>query len=249
MVHSYNYLKFFKPRTAMKITIQPILLFTLLIFACSTEKQPEPVSGIEEYSVAGEYSLTIDATDVTATITLIGGGGGGGGGVEYDENVGVITLMSTGGGGGGGAGDSLLFREVQLEGNIVYTIRVGSGGAGGVIGEPGDDGGVSTFQAGTTVLYNATGGTGGSSNVVNNFMGGAGGNGYPPGTNGSNGTEVNGGTAKAGSGGDGGDNLSGYGAGGTGGKGSGFSGGNAIDASPGDMGGDGYVRIEWRGLR
>lgn len=225
-----------------------IFIFTfssVLITSCKKESD-KTISGTLEYNTNGNYEFVIDAKNITATITLIAGGGGGGGGVDYNGNVG--SPRSTGGGGGGGAGESLEFKNISLQTDSTYSVVVGHGGLYGTKGFPGLKGKHSTLSLTGNILYQSKGGSGGSSNSINQLTGGQGGFGYPNGEGGTAGSLTENNKADPGLGGTGGDNGSGYGKGGTGGFGTGIiNTNNPVEAQDGIRGNNGYIRIEWTG--
>lgn len=217
----------------------------LLILSCSDDDLKE-VSGTLEFTTEGSDTFMINASDISATITIVGAGGGGGGGVIYNG----MDVFSTGGGGGGGAGDVKIIGNVSLQKNVTYTIVVGAGGNGGNPGNIGLKGAVTTISLEMVELYTAASGTGGFSNTIGINLGGNGGAGFPAGSKGGDGEILDvDWDGNAGAGGQGGDNLSNYGIGGDGGKGADVD--NKIassDATTGLSGGNGYIKIEWTGM-
>lgn len=219
-----------------------ILLGVFLFTSCSKDTTPKKVSGVLEFTAAGEHTFKIDAKDIQATITLVGAGGGGGGGVVYNSG------SSTGGGGGGGAGEVKVFGNVNLQENVQYSILVGVGGDGGNAGQSGKNGQKSEISLLQIPLFTVLPGKGGLSNSPNSTPGGSGGEGFPSGNKGGSGEILDlTWSGKAGEGGTGGDNLSSKG---NGGNGCAIS-NNEIESSPqaGMSGANGYVRIEWVGIK
>ncbi len=229
-----------------------ILIVTAVYFTagCKEEKEnppTQPVSGSFMFDSAGDYTININAQEITAKITLIGGGGGGGGGAYHNNNV----NNSTGGGGGGGAGEVVTVENMHLEANTTYSVTVGAGGEGGNMGSNGTTGKASLIALNKAIIKIANQGSEGRSNTAENINGGAGGAGYPFGSAGGKGEISMGITPSAlpGAGGIGGNNGSTYGTGGNGGKGSEVNTGTTINALPGNKGANGMVQIEWKGKR
>jgi hypothetical protein len=215
-----------------------------------TPTEPEIVIKIQVtdsmlFKTGGDFSFEIDATDITASVVLIGAGGGGGGGVTRTQ-----TGFSTGGGGGGGAGQIVVIDSISLIQNNTYSVQVGLGGNAGLSGNSGSSGLISTFASGTTILHTALAGNGGESNVVNSRPGGDGGTGFPYGGRGGSGDFK--GTFSsnepAGRGGFGAFNQSGFGSGGDGGVGTAIKNFLPVDPESGSNGSYGYVKIVWTGL-
>lgn len=173
-------------------------------------------------------------------VTVCGGGGGG-----ASEN------LPSGAGAGGGAGACILKHVMKVTPGNSYTVTVGAGGVGGDnSGDPGDNGGNSTFVGDTApsnYTLTATGGvggnlaTGGTAATANlDASGGTGGGLFA--ISGGSGANASGGT-----GGGGGSSLLGKGGnqgapGGNGGIGAGGGGGTT---SSGGNGGDGIVIISY----
>ena len=224
------------------------LLSILTLIGCSKEdnEPKEEVSGTFEFLDIGTHEFSIDATDIVATITIIGAGGGGAGGVDYSSGS-----SSTGGGGGGGGGEFKLLTNENLEGNVTYTVIVGSPGNGGTVSQSGSSGQSSEISLEGTNLYIAIAGSGGLSNSINSENGGSGGSGFPAGNNGTSGEQrsIFSLDASPGFGGFGGDNGSLFGFGGKGGIGVELDFATPISAENGSIGGNGYVKIEWTGFR
>jgi hypothetical protein len=221
------------------------LLITFLSAGCSKD-EPKEVSGTIEFNEAGLHYFKIDASDIKATIIIIGAGGGGGGGVGYTAG----GVNSTGGGGGGGAGEVKLLMNIALQQNVNYAVNIGEGGAGGNVNISGANGQASDISLEQIKLYTALPGSGGRSNSSNNIAGGSGGNGFSGGSPGSSGQilDVNW-SGLAGTGGAGGNNSSTFGLGGNGGKGTEVKNLTPVNAFPGNRGGSGYVKIEWTGIK
>jgi hypothetical protein len=226
------------------VSTMAVLLLIVLFSGCSKD-EAEEVSGTIEFSNAGSHEFEIDAANIKATITIVGAGGGGGGGVDYNAGG-----HSTGGGGGGGAGAVQVYENVDLQRNVQYNVSVGQGGAGGQRGNPGGNGLLSSISLEQVVLYTSAAGSGGKSNAVNDKAGGDGGAGFPAGSVGGNGEELDAEwSAPAGTGGEGGDNLSTFGLGGIGGRGTKVDFLAPLNAQPGLNGANGYVKIDWTGER
>lgn len=226
-----------------------LLCASLTMIGCSKEDNDpkEEVSGTFEFLDTGTHEFSIDASDIVATITIVGAGGGGGGGVDYNSG-----FSSTGGGGGGAAGEFKLLTNESLEGNVTYTVKVGVAGNGGSPSASGTNGQSSEISLEGLNLFIAMAGSGGLSNNINSRFGGPGGSGFPAGNSGTNGEQrdIFSFEALPGLGGNGGENDSLFGFGGDGGIGTeltGFS--STISAENGASGGNGYVKIEWTGLR
>lgn len=221
------------------------LLLVVVLFGCSKDDEPKEVSGSFEFSEAGLHNFKIEASNIKATIILIGSGGGGGGGVGYTQGG-----FSTGGGGGGGAGELKLLMNVALQENVTYTVKIGEGGNGGNVNNMGAKGQPSEILLEQISLYSALPGNGGRSNSINNNVGGSGGEGFPTGSAGGNGAvlDVNW-SGPAGAGGAGGDNSSTFGLGGNGGKGTEVQNLVPANAMPGNKGVNGYVKIDWTGIK
>ena len=223
------------------------IIAILLSVSCSKEEinDQEIVSGSFEFTESGLHDFEIDARNITATITIIGAGGGGGGGSLFSSG-----LSSTGGGGGGGAGEVIEMFDVSLDSNLIYHVVVGTGGAGGTINNNGSDGLSSKISLSEEVVFLAIQGEGGHSNGLDVTDGGNGGFGFPNGNNGTSGNTLdlffNG---DGGLGGEGGDNLSLFGTGGKGGDSSDIDLSRPINEQPGENGTDGYVLIEWVGIK
>ncbi|PCE66302.1 hypothetical protein B7P33_03105 [Sediminicola luteus] len=218
----------------------------LIFYACSnSDDSPETISGTLEYTTIGNHQFTLEAQQITATITLIGGGGGGGGGAPYESGV-----NATSGGGGGGAGQLLIMESVALKDQTVYTVFVPPGGNGGNVGFPGGDGLAASVSEGNTVLLEGLSGKPGQPGPKDAMEASSGGAGYPNGENGGGGSTLDAnGNATAGVSGLGGNNGTAYGYGGNGGIGTGFNNNQASPTMPGTQGGPGYVKIEWTGIQ
>lgn len=236
----------------MKLKILLIITsFVFLLSNCKDNAEDPPKVKVQVtdslvFSAAGTFTMNIDASDISATITIIGAGGGGAGGVKLNSGT-----NSTGGGGGGGAGEIKEFENELLVQNESYAIQVGAAGSGGAVGGNGLKGTNTNISLGGNILYAVKSGNGGASNNANSQIGGVGGIGTPSGTKGLNGESMDAFTldAKAGGRGTGGDNQSGFGRGGNGGRGTGIENTLPIDAESGLAGQSGYVKIVWTGLR
>ena len=128
---------------------------------------------------SGSGSWTVPSGVKTVKVTMIGAGGGGGGSAKGSDQC------YEGGGGGGGACTQFTM-EVSSGSSYSYTIGTGGNGGkgkttavqgGGIVGEPGGDGGATTFGS-----YYVNGGKPGTGGLVygstkNNGKGGAGGSG------------------------------------------------------------------------
>ena len=145
---------------------------------------PFSTTGSAKYTYTGGYYTIIFTESGTITFTsptgnilntkilAVGGGGGGGGGGgeawQYDIDTGTGTSPGAGGGGGG-----IGFLNKTISNNI-YTITVGTGGAGLNGSNKGLNGGTSRFIQNTTNYLTATGGGGGGA-FYSQTGGGAGG--------------------------------------------------------------------------
>ena len=235
-------------KTLRTVALIGFVLLLSGLSACKdddTPSVPQEVSGVIELTDPGSHQIMIDADEVKASVLIVGAGGGGGGGVVY-ENV----TNSTGGGGGGGAGESIFIASSDLKGGVTYTINIAAGGQGGVPGNDGQKPGLTTIDLGQVALHAAKAGNGGRSNSKGESVGGAAGSGFPGGAKGTDGEmSDNSWSADAGKGGLGGDNQSGQGSGGTGGNGASLKNKVPTDATNGGKGGNGYVKIEWTGVK
>lgn len=166
-------------------------------------------------NLSTNYSSTLTVgTNYNVSVLAIGGGGGGAG------VTGTSTPLTQGGGGGGGA--SAYSTGLVLQGGLPYQVTVGANGirgTAGTLGNPGTEGGASSFGGGFVTAIVANGGGGGQS-------GGTGGAGGAAGSSG-NAANFAGGSAVSGGGGGGGGaddvaagNAAGSGSGGTPGSGS-----------------------------
>jgi hypothetical protein len=197
------------------------------------------------FSTVGTTSWKAPLLTNTLTYLVVGGGGGGGNG--YD----------TGGGGGGGAG-MVLTGTLAVVPDTIYTVTIGSGGAGGAATRtdlPGSPGDPSVFGS-VTALGGGFGngsraqpggaGTGGAAQTTTAAVGGAGGGSLGSG-GGGGGASGAGGNGNAGAGGAAGaglaSSLSGssitYGVGGAGAKGNTIATGADGTANTGNGGGGG----------
>jgi len=230
----------------MKTKVKRILsvLVILLLIGCAKD-EPEEISGTFEFSDIGLQNFKIEASNIKASITIIGAGGGGAGGVGFNAGN-----SSTGGGGGGGAGEVIHLTDIDLQENVNYTVIIGEGGNGGNINGNGMNGQSTEISIEQITLYIAMNGNGGNSNTMNENIGGSGGIGFPEGSAGGNGEllDVNW-NGPAGTGGVGGDNFSTFGLGGNGGIGTEINNLVPTNPLPGSKGGNGYVKIEWNGIK
>lgn len=162
------------------------------------------------FSTAGVYSWTCPTGVTSIQVQCWGAGGGGDGGGANQ------------GGAGGGGGEYASEPSYSVSPGSVYTIIVGAAGLGGSTGNPGGNGGFSSFvnQNGQGQGVTANGGGAGA-----NFIGGQGGVGS------SNTIHFDGGSGAYGSGN--------YGAGGGGGAASSGGEGNSGTGSSGNTGGVG----------
>jgi len=230
------------------LSISALLFGAMLIYSCGDDASSgsQETSGeIIVYKI-GERPFIIDASDITADITVVAGGGGGAGGVDYNGG----GRNSSGGGGGGGAGEVVEFKDVSLERGASYKAFVGDGGQGGPTGRNGLAGEDSYIELNGEKIYVARAGSGGKTNDIEKKEGGLGGSGYPNGLKGGDGEDIMpNGEAAAGAGGKGGDNSSGYGKGGSGGVGTQISSNNPIIAKAGVKAQEGYIKITWKGIK
>lgn len=165
---------------------------TLIGITTCTAAAPQTLA----FTMPGTHTWTVPATAGCGTVLLTvqawGAGGGGGAAASRQTSGGSEACSGAGGGGGGG----YTIRSYTVNSGEVYTIVVGSGGAGGVgsnaskAANNGSVGGNSTFNGpatvgpGTLIAYggNAGGGalinnTSGASHLGDNGAGGAGGGG------------------------------------------------------------------------
>ena len=218
--------------------------FAFASFAAETGSATAPGGGVIKYTNAdvvqqfgnGEILLvytnaaatgaTFEFPGTTSARILAVGGGGGGGGAYYKGTVGLSGLF--GGGGGGGAGG--MIEVTNLYGAATYTVKVGAGGAGGVltsdstlrgVATDGESGGDTTITTNGFEMLTAVGGGGGGSET-DGKAGGSGGGGSQKRDSASASTPKVGGAGTAGqgfAGGDGNESLFGGGGGGAGGAG------------------------------
>lgn len=131
-----------------------------------------PTWGTPSVSLTGSVAVftssgtwTCPANIVKAKVTVIGGGGSAGNGVSQM------------GGGGGGGGTAI--KNLTVTPSTVYTVTVGTGGAGiasGAGNTTGNAGGTSSFSGSGITTVSATGGAGGASSSSGG-IGGLGSNG------------------------------------------------------------------------
>jgi hypothetical protein len=86
-----------------------------------------------EYTVPGDYTITVPARASYIAAVLIGGGGGGGSG-GWASNNGKGS-----GGGGGGSGGALLTKAISVSPGTTIYLTVGAGGTGGTVGASSGD--------------------------------------------------------------------------------------------------------------
>ena len=125
-----------------------------------------------EFLTSGTLNINMLSSNID--IFAVGGGGGG---------AGTHTTRKGGAGGEGGIAETKLNWKPNYHTN--YTITIGAGGAGGVIGNhAGSDGEATTFKEGDTVIHSASGGRGAKASGEKTGNGGAtakdGGNGVYP---------------------------------------------------------------------
>jgi hypothetical protein len=139
------------------------------------------------YNHMNTNSIQLGCTVNNISVTIVGGGGGGGKGKPTNESGSSGGGGGVGGGGGGGGG--IYINNISL-GPDTYNIVVGNLGLGSNTTDFGKNGGNSYIQnSSSTILYNATGGSGGASaqpQQASASLGGSGGIGG--GTGGSGGT-------------------------------------------------------------
>lgn len=187
--------------------------------------------GSASYTTAGSYSFTVPAGVYNLTSALLSGAGGGGGGSVFSGD--------SHGAANGGSGGYYSGQTIAVTPGETLTINVGAGGAGATSNNTGATGGTTSLLRGATVLYSATGGTGGGGTFGDNqpFQGGCFG-GTPSGVAGSFNASWMANRNTPGQGYNGvGQNGTGYGNGGLGGN-AGF--GNVSTA-----GGTGAVTFSW----
>ncbi|MBT8327873.1 MAG: hypothetical protein KJP21_09125 [Bacteroidia bacterium] len=238
----------------MKFKVFLIVVITSIFLTDCKEKEdpaPEVIIKIQVtdsfvFAKSGDFSFEIDASDITATISVVGAGGGGGGGI-----IGTKKTNSTGGGGGAGSGEVKLFEDIVLTQGATYSVKVGAAGNGGNTGSHGGDGLSSNISLNSDVLFSANGGKGGRSDDVNVVNGAVGGEGFVNGKTGGNGEFL--GTfsfnGRAGRGGIGGVNTSNLGNGGDGGIGTAIVNLTLVDPEEGVKGNNGFVKVVWTGLK
>lgn len=197
-----------------------------------TKAFPES-NGTQTYSTPGTYSFTVPNGIYTlSSVMVVGAGGGGGGSVLSGDVHGAAN---------GGSGGFYSGQTVSVNPGEVYTIVVGSGGAGSG-SSTGSTGGNSSLKLGATNIFTATGGTGGAGVVGDNVPAFGGTGGSPAGVNGSNSASWMIYRNTPGQGYNGaGQNGTGYGNGGLGGNGA----GGAAQGGTGLVGGNGYVSFSW----
>lgn len=143
-------------------------LFSLNLFAQSTDV----------FTSTGTTTWTVPPCVTTITVQVWGGGGGGGAvWTRFDPTSSGPTsneaCVTAGGGGGGGYAR----RVYAVTPGQVYTITVGSGGAGGTVNSSGNNranagsnGGNSTFTGPATAIPGILTGIGGSGGGAANFL-------------------------------------------------------------------------------
>jgi hypothetical protein len=186
-------------------------------------------------STAGTFKARLSASDGVQTSTRF---------VNFDLSFTFELLLIAGGGGGndaagggGGAGGLVLNTNYSFASGTTYNIVVGTGGAASTAQDArGTAGSDSTFTAGSTLVYTATGGGGGGPYPATGSGDGGSGAGGGRATSGDEGASTQASYSGLGFGNAGGSPLSNGGAGGGGGAGG--VGGNAT-ASNGGAGGAG----------
>lgn len=181
-----------------------------------TQSSPVPanstntISGNLTLTVAGTVDWTVPTGVTLIYATIVGAGGGGGGSVFSGDGHGAAN---------GGSGGYYKEQPIIVSPSEVLTFTVGAGGAGNASYGTGSTGGASSIKRGTTVVYSATGGTGGAGVFGDNAPAFGGTGGLPNGVNGSNSASwmVNRNTPGQGYAGKG-QNITGYGSGGLGGN-------------------------------
>lgn len=196
----------------------------------------------EEYTTAGNYTITLDTESaLRAFVELVAGGGAGG-------NGGTAAAPYYGGGGGGGGGGERKYFFIDLRGYVIsdaidsIAITVGAAGANST---------VALKSGGTTIVtYTAAAGTSGENGANGNSSlsfhgsGGRGGLGGYTGQSGTSGTADN--NARGGNGGAYGGNGGLTGAnGGAASNAGGGGGGGGAGATTGGAGAAGLCRIWW----
>ena len=149
---------------------------------------------ISTTTITASGNFTIPSGANSMIITCIPSTGGGAGGVMPGYTPGLVRY---GGGGGGGGYATNVEQQFNVSSGTVYTITIGSAGAGGLAGlgtaaGVGSPGGTTTIAQGATTLLSVSGGNGGgigTQGVSGGFSGGTGGT-----IGGNNGTNQTGGT-------------------------------------------------------
>lgn len=195
-------------------------------------KKAFPESGTQAYSTAGTYSFVVPNGIYSLTMPYLVAAGGGGGGSQISGDA--------HGGANGGSGGYYTNQTISVTPGETLTIVVGAGGSAGALGTGNDGtaGGSSSISRGATVLFSATGGSGGGGTVGDNAPTMKGYGGSPSGVDGAYQASwmVNRNTSGQGYNG-GGQNGTGYG---NGGLGANWSGSYAST-----VGGTGYVSLSW----
>jgi hypothetical protein len=127
------------------------------------------------------FTIPVGITKISGLLAS-GGGGGGIGGATTSSDTGNRNDYG-GGGGGGGGGCIVVFQDYPVSSGDVFTVNVGSGGAGGTAANSegtnaalsdGKNGGVTSLTKNTnTLLLSIAGGSGGTrgSNGNSNLVG------------------------------------------------------------------------------
>ncbi|MBN1169338.1 hypothetical protein JXA63_05640 [Candidatus Woesebacteria bacterium] len=151
----------------MNLKQKILLTILLLAIGFALPAKVKAAENVVTYS-AGESGTYNPSTGTTQIVVELWGGGAGGGAGPGNTN---------GAGGGGGGGGAYVIKTISSPSSS-YSYSVGTAGNGGSVGNPGDNGGSTTFDSGT---YTAAGGTGGSVGPLG--AGGAGGSGSGGDTN------------------------------------------------------------------
>ena len=137
-----------------------------------------PLGGQQIWSSPSSNSFVVPAGVSSITMKLWGAGGGGGDGNTPPSGFAGTVVGAGGGAGGGGYTDQTL----SVTPGETLTVVVSAGGAGGYLNGfnklNGSNGGDTQVKRGTSVITDATGGSGGGSGYQgcgDKFYGGAGG--------------------------------------------------------------------------
>ena len=193
------------------------------------------------FNQPGINSWVCPAGVTLVNIRCYGAGGGGGGGATSDAE-------GLGNGQGGGGGAYSLALNLSVVPGTVYTLTIGQGGAGGMLGNGGVNGGTTIFASPDSTLVEAAAGFGGGGGNTIGATPGAGGlatSGYTEGYAGYPGYFIQGGPcARDGQGGRGGEPIANDGNTPGGGGGGGVGEGYDYDGAIGGNGGNGQIIIE-----